>query len=857
LRYLASDNNDSIRSMNTTMKKTYTYDEVRDASLVYFGGDTLAADVFAGKYALRDSDGAYLELTPFDMHRRLAQEFARIEARYPNPMSFDDILDLLAGHETGSDRRTMGDIVPQGSPMSAIGNEYQYQSLSNCFVIDGAHDSYAGILHTDQEQVQLMKRRGGVGHDLSKIRPKGLKTANAAGTTDGIGVFMERFSQSTREVAQGGRRGALMLTISCHHPEIRTFINIKKDKTKVTGANISVKLTDEFMQAVKDGTTVQLRFPVESDVPHVVEEFVDAKALWDEIIDAAHASAEPGLLFWDNVLKNGPADAYQKHKSVATNPCGEITLASYDSCRLLLLNLSRFVTDPFTPTAKFDDSRFSVVVQKAQRLMDDMIDLELEAIDRIRQKIWDDPEPLHIKKIELDLWERVRYKAQNARRTGLGVTALGDMLAMLGVKYGSPESLDIAESAYRSLALNAYRSTVKMAEERGAFPDFNFSEEEEHPFIERILDLDPDLRANYENFGRRNIALTTTAPAGSVSILTQTTSGCEPVFQAAYTRRKKVNPNDLQARIDFIDALGDRWQHFEVLHHGLQQWKSVTGNSDITKSPYHGAQANEIDWNSRVDLQARAQKWVCHSISSTINLPKETTKETVSELYMRGWLSGCKGLTIYRDGCRDGVLVTKSETEPQTVNGRPTSIIETHAPVRPKSLQCDIHHATVRGDKYVVIVGLLHGRPYEVFAGLSQQIEIPKKIKGGTLVKNGKNESGLSTYRLEVSLGDDEVLAFRDIVTLFDNPLYGALTRMVSMSLRHGCPVEHLVEQLKKDKHADITSFSSVIARVLAKHYMSDAPITTGEACSVCKSTNLRREQGCISCVDCGASRCG
>lgn len=995
--------------------KSYTYQQVRDASVEYFKGDELAAEVFAGKYALRDLRGNIFEQTPSDMHRRLAREFARIEANYPNPLSEKEIFCLFADvdhidlpardkmtlDELAAASRGLGAVVPQGSPMSAIGNPHQFQSLSNCFVIESPHDSYGGIMKADQEQAQIMKRRGGVGHDISTIRPKGIETANAARTTDGIAVFMERFSNTCREVAQGGRRGALMLTLDVHHPEIRTFINIKRDLKKVTGANISIRLSDEFMQAVKDGGNVHLRFPVQKDAEHIISEHVDARQLWHEIIEAAWASAEPGLLFWDTVLRRGPADAYEKfgYRSTSTNPCvtgdtivvtnaglksvkeladqnaqffvksydieinkavenqatafktkenaeilqlstksgkkikltpdhkvytqrgwiesgqlskadkilstkydtidqttewdeiidissaqnedvydlnvdnvhnffangllvhncGEITLSPYDSCRLLLVNLSKFVKNPFTPDAKFDFQRFDDTVKKAQKLMDDLIDLELEAIDRIIAKIKSDPEPDDVKAPELGLWNKILSAAKNGRRTGLGITALGDALAFLNIKYGSDESVVLTGELYKALSLGAYRSTVEMARERGAFPVFSHDIEHGHPFIEQVLDADPALRVEYQKHGRRNIALTTTAPAGSVSILTQTTSGCEPAFLLGYKRRRKINPNDFEARVDFVDPLGDKWQEYMVYHHGFKRWMDVTGKSfeQASESPYAGATSNEIDWVKKVDMQAAAQKWICHSISNTTNIPNQTSVDVVKDIYMRGWETGCKGVTIYRDGSRTGVLVAdEPKKDAQGDEEQPEKILENHAPKRPKELICDIHRVNVKGESYLVLVGLLNGVPYEVFAGLSEHVEVPKKAKTGILIKNGKKD-GIATYNLRIPVGDDDSVVFKDVVELFSNKIYGSFTRTISLALRHGVPVQYLVEQLRKDKNSDITSFSSVIARVLSKGYIPDGTKATVEkTCGDCGSTNLAYQDGCVTCMNCGSSKC-
>ena len=858
---------------------SHTREQAYQASLKYFNGDELASSVFVDKYALRTPKGDLLELTPTDMHRRIAKEFARIEKKYPNPMSEKDIFCLLADvdhldasqiekmslDELAAESRGLGPIVPQGSPMSAIGNAFQYQSLSNCFVIQSPYDSYAGILKADQEQAQIMKRRGGVGFDISTIRPKGIVTANAARTTDGIGVFMERFSNTCREVAQGGRRGALMLTIDVHHPEIRTFINIKRDLKKVTGANISIRLTDEFMQAVKDGDKVHLRFPVEKDAKHTVEEHVDAKQLWHEIIEAAWASAEPGLLFWDTVKKRTPTEAYASvgYGSTSTNPCGEIVLSPYDSCRLLLVNLYKFVKNPFTSAAAYDNERLKDTVVKAQRLMDDLIDLEIEAVDKIIAKIQNDPEPDDVKRPELDLWNKIKSAALGGRRTGLGITALGDALAAMGFVYGSKKSIEMTESLYKALALSAYKSTIKMAEERGSFPVFSHKLEGNHPFIKQILEANPDLVADYKKFGRRNIALTTTAPAGSVSVLTQTTSGIEPAFMLFYKRRKKVNGDDPNAKVDFVDPLGDKWQEFMVYHHAFKKWMEVNHKTEknVAESPYHGGTANEIDWVAKVDLQAAAQKWICHSISNTTNIPNSTSVDVVKGIYMRGWETGCKGVTIYRDGCRTGVLVaeTKPEEKKVDVDGQPEAMVESHAPKRPRELTCDIHRINVRSsgenESYLVLVGKPEGMPYEIFCGLSHHVEVPKKAKTGTLIKNGKKD-GVATYNLQIPIGDDDQLLFKDVVELFSNPNHGSMTRTLSLALRHGVPVQYMVEQLQKDKHSGLQSFSKAIARVLKSYIPDGTKSQSDKTCGSCGVEGLIYREGCVTCSSCGWSKC-
>ena len=859
---------------------SYTREQAYQASLKYFNGDELASSVFVEKYALRTPKDDLLELTPSDMHRRLAREFARIEAKYPNPMTEKEIFCLLADvdhidasqrekmslEELAKESRGLGSVVPQGSPMSAIGNEHKLQSLSNCFVIDSPQDSYGGILFADQEQAQIMKRRGGVGFDISTIRPKGMNTANAAGTTDGIGVFMERFSNTCREVAQGGRRGALMQTISIKHPEIETFINIKRDLKKVTGANISIRLTDEFMQAVKDDIDFTLQWPV--DVPLAeakVIKIVKAKKIWDQIIDAAWSSAEPGLLFWDTVKKRTPTEAYASvgYGSVSCNPCAELVLSPYDSCRLLLVNVYKFVKNPFTSAASFDTVAFKEVIVKAQRLMDDLVDLEAEAVDKIIDKISEDPESEDVKKPEINLWKKIKSATLGGRRTGLGVTAIGDTLAAMNFVYGSDTSIEMTESIYKNVAMYAYRSSILMAEERGAFPMFSHELEADHPFIQQILAANPDLVADYKKFGRRNIALTTTAPAGSVSVLTQTTSGIEPAFMLFYKRRKKVNGDDPNVKVDFVDPLGDKWQEFMVYHHAFKKWMEVNHKTEenVAESPYCGGTANDIDWKNSVKLQAAAQRWVCHAISKTCNLPNDVSRDLVAEVYMSAWESGCKGFTVYRDGCRTGVLVaeTKPEEKKADVDGQPETMVESHAPKRPKELTCDIHRINVRAggdnESYLVLVGKLEGNPYEIFCGLSQHVEVPKKSKTGTLIKNGKKD-GVATYNLQIPVGDDDHLLFKDVVELFSNPNHGAMTRTLSLALRHGVPVQYVVEQLQKDKHSGMQSFSKAIARVLKSYIPDGTKSNSDKVCGSCGVEGLIYKEGCVSCVSCGWSKC-
>jgi ribonucleoside-diphosphate reductase alpha chain len=822
---------------NTALKK----------SVEYFKGDKLAAEVFLGKYALTSPTGDILEATPDDMHRRLAKEFARIEKKYPNPLSENEIFKWLERFEC---------IIPQGSPMSGIGNPYQTVSLSNCFVIESPFDSYGGILKTDQEEAQLMKRRGGVGFDVSTIRPRGLATSNAAKTTDGIGVFMERFSNTCREVAQGGRRGALMLTISVHHPEIETFVKIKQDLKKVTGANISIRLTDEFMNAVKQDKDFELRFPVDAKKPSISSK-TSATALWNKIIESAHGSAEPGLLFWDTVKRETPTECYEEFKSTSTNPCGEIVLSPYDSCRLLLVNALSFVHNPFQKNAKFQDDAFQECVMVAQRLMDDLVDLELECVDKILAKIDNDPEPDDVKAIERNLWGKIKNACQRGRRTGLGLTGVGDMFAALNIQYGSEESIEMTDKVYGLLALGAYQATVDMAEERGAFPAFDYELEKDHPFLQRIFAQDKNLAAKWKKFGRRNVALTTTAPAGSVSMLTQTTSGIEPAFEVVYKRRKKINPNDKEARVDFTDAMGDTWQEYEVYHHQYAKWMKVSGKSGVENSPYFKARANDIDWVNKVKVQAAAQKWICHSISNTTNVPNNTTVDVIKNIYMTGWETGCKGVTVYRDGCRAGVLVTESSAK---TSADPDKFIDRHAPKRPKELPCDVVHTTVKGEKWTFFVGLHEGRPYEIMGGLSKYVSIPKRAKMGKIVKHNGLENPVPRYDFhydfEKSVEDETVI--RDIAAVFENATNAAFTRTISLALRHGTPVQYVVEQLLKgsEKEDDLFSFSRAVSRVV-KHYIADGTKASEKKCPSCGSTKLIYQEGCVSCQDCGHSKCG
>jgi ribonucleoside-diphosphate reductase alpha chain len=834
--------------------KTYTYEEAISASLEYFNDDQIAANVFVTKYALQNEKGKYLELTPDDMHKRLASEFARIENNYPNPMNRHEIFGLFKDFKY---------VIPQGSPMSGIGNDYKLQSLSNCFVIEAPADSYAGILKSDQEQVQIMKRRGGVGFDISTIRPKGMITSNAAKTTDGIEVFMDRFSNSCREVAQGGRRGALMLTISVHHPQIMDFIKIKRDLTRVTGANISVRVTDDFMNSVKNDDLYTVQWPVDIDIKKekpLISNLKNAREVWNALIEGAHASAEPGVLFWDTAKKMTPSDIYEDEgfSSTSTNPCGEIILSPYDSCRLMLVNLTSFIKNPWSDDSEFDWGHYAAVVQKAQRLMDDMIDLEIEQIDKILVKIDKDPESDDVKYYERTLWHNIRQAAIKGRRTGLGITGLGDALAMLGIQYGSEKSVSTTEEIYKWLSLNSYESSIILAKERGSFPIWDLDLEANHPFLDRILSnlLDNRLE-DYRNYGRRNIANTTTAPAGSVSMLTQTTSGIEPAFMLHYKRRKKINPNDENAIVDFVDDLGDKWTEFNVYHHKFKEymeWSGFWGEENlencIVDSPYYGATANEIDWSAKVKLQAAAQKWICHAISNTTNLPADIDIETVKDIYMTGWELGCKGVTVYRDGCRSGVLVSDNNESKSDAGFK-----DQHAPRRPEILDCEIHQANIKGEAWTILVGLMDDRPYEIIGGLSEYVEIPQKYKYGQ-IRRRPRKSMPSKYDLIIGKNGDAI-EIKDIIKVFDNPNHSSFTRTISLALRHGAPIQFVVEQLQKDKDADMWSFSKVIARCLKKH-IKDGTIGGDKDCPECGAEDsLKYQEGCIACTSCGASKCG
>ena len=840
--------------------KTYTYEEAFKASLEYFGGDELAARVWVNKYAVKDSFGAIYERSPQDMHWRIANEIARVEAKYQNPMSAQEIFDLLDHFKY---------IVPQGSPMTGIGNDFQVASLSNCFVIgiDGKADSYGGIIRIDEEQVQLMKRRGGVGHDLSHIRPKGSPVKNSALTSTGLVPFMERYSNSTREVAQDGRRGALMLSVSIKHPDSESFIDAKMTEGKVTGANVSVKIDDEFMQAVTNGTDYTQKYPIDSSEPIVTKE-INAVELWKKIIHNAWKSAEPGVLFWDTIRRESIPDCYADlgFKTVSTNPCGEIPLCPYDSCRLLAVNLYSYVRNPFTAEASFDYELLREHVQKAQRIMDDIIDLEIEKINAILAKVESDPEIEEVKAAERHLWEKIMRKSTMGRRTGVGITAEGDMLAAMGLRYGSNEAIDFSVEVHKTIALSAYRSSVNMAKERGAFEIFDYKREENNPFINRLREADPQLYEDMKQYGRRNIACLTIAPTGTVSIMTQTTSGIEPVFMPVYKRRRKVNPNDPEVHVDFTDENGDTFEEYVVYHHKFIEWMKKN-NIDTTKrysqveidalvarSPYAKATSNDIDWVSKVEMQGRIQKWVDHSISVTINLPNNVDEKLVNELYITAWKSGCKGCTVYRDGSRAGVLVAadskKEKKEPEEMK---PIITET----RPTVLEADVVRFQNNKEKWVAFIGLLNGEPYEIFTGQQDDedgIPLPKSVVRGHIIKH-TNEDGSKRYDFQFENKIGYKTTIEGLSERF-NPEFWNYAKLISGVLRYKMPIEQVIKlisslQLGSD---NINTWKNGVERALKKYIKDGA--ASGEKCPNCRST-LIFEEGCLHCPGCGYSKCG
>ncbi len=833
--------------------KNYSNEEAFEASLKYFQGDELAARVWVNKYALKDSYGNLFELTPDDLHHRLASEIARVEKKYQNPLSEKELFELFEAFKY---------IVPQGGPMTGIGNDFQTGSLSNCFVVGNGADSYGGIMMVDQEQVQLMKRRGGVGHDLSHIRPKGSPVKNSALTSTGIVPFMERFSNSTREVAQDGRRGALMLSVSIKHPDSEQFIDAKMDEGKVTGANVSVKIDDEFMKAVRNATTYHQKYPIHSDEPVYTKE-TDAAKLWQKIVFNAWKSAEPGILFWDTVIRESVPDCYADlgYGTVSTNPCGEIPLCPYDSCRLIAINLYSYVDQPFTEHARFNFPLFRSHVRLSQRIMDDIIDLELEKIDAIYDKIVADPELDEIKQVELNLWGKIKEKAINGRRTGIGITAEGDMLAALGLQYGSENAIDFSVEVHKIVALEAYRGSVLLAKERGAFPIYDTKKEANNPYIKRLALADPELYEEMTKFGRRNIALLTIAPTGTTSLMTQTTSGIEPVFMPVYKRRRKVNPNDKEARIDFVDEMGDSWEEYLIFHHKFKLWMEINGYNSkkkysndeidelVNKSPYAKATSNDIDWMAKVRMQGQIQKWVDHSISVTINLPEDATEELVGKLFFSAWESGCKGVTVYREGSRSGVLLSTKDKKKEGVF--PTK--------RPEILEADIVRFQNNKEKWIAFIGLIDGKPYEIFTGLADDEEgilLPRSVTSGWIIKN-RDENGVSRYDFQYVNNRGYKTTIEGLSFKF-NPIFWNYAKLISSVLRHSMPIQKIVElitSLQFDAES-INTWKNGVARALKK-FIPNGTSCEDAKCEGCGSENVIYQEGCLICTDCGSSKCG
>ena len=846
-------------------RQTYTYDEAFEASLQYFKGDELAARVWVNKYAVKDSFGNIFEKSPEDMHWRIANEVARIEAKYKNGLNAQQLYELLDHFKY---------IVPQGSPMTGIGNDFQVASLSNCFVIgiDGAADSYGGIIRIDEEQVQLMKRRGGVGHDLSHIRPKGSPVKKSALTSTGLVPFMERYSNSTREVAQDGRRGALMLSVSIKHPDSEAFIDAKMTEGKVTGANVSVKLDDAFMQAAVNGTPYKQQYPVDSDQP-VFTKDIDASALWKKIVHNAWKSAEPGVLFWDTIIRESVPDCYADlgYRTVSTNPCGEIPLCPYDSCRLLAINLYSYVVNPYTKEAYFDFDLFKKHVALAQRIMDDIIDLELEKIEKIIAKIDSDPESEEVKEAEKHLWEKIYKKSGQGRRTGVGITAEGDMLAAMGLRYGTEEATEFSEQVHKTIALEAYRSSVNMAKERGAFAIYDSEREKNNPFINRLKEADPELYEEMKKYGRRNIACLTIAPTGTTSLMTQTTSGIEPVFMPVYKRRRKVNPNDPQTHVDFVDETGDAFEEYIVFHHKFVEWMTVNGYDStkrytqeeidklVEKSPYYKATSNDVDWLMKVKMQGRIQKWVDHSISVTINLPNDVDEALVNRLYVEAWRSGCKGCTVYRDGSRSGVLLStkkdKKDKKEELPPCKPPTVVE----VRPKVLEAEVVRFQNNKEKWVAFVGLLDGHPYEIFTGLQDDeegISLPKSVTTGRIIKN-IDEEGNKRYDFQFENKRGYKTTIEGLSEKF-NKEYWNYAKLISGVLRWRMPIDRvikLVDSLQLDSE-NINTWKNGVERALKK-YVTDGTSAEGQKCPNCGNETLVYQEGCLICKTCGTSRCG
>ncbi|MCC7466129.1 MAG: adenosylcobalamin-dependent ribonucleoside-diphosphate reductase [Saprospiraceae bacterium] len=844
-------------SATSAHRPSFSHEEALAAAISYFEGDTLAASVWLNKYALKDSFGKIYERSPEEMHRRIAAEILRIENKYPDPLSETDVLQLLERFRY---------LVPQGSPMAGIGNPFQVVSLSNCFVIgiEGSADSYGAIMKIDEEQVQLMKRRGGVGHDLSHLRPSGTPVMNSALSSTGILPFMERYSNSTREVAQDGRRGALMLTLSVRHPDAEQFVDAKLDHTKVTGANISLRIDDAFMKAAVSGEKYLQRFPVEAEHP-VMEKWVDAALLWKKVVHNAWKSAEPGVLFWDTVERESVPDCYADlgFRTISTNPCGEIPLCPYDSCRLLAINLLSYVENPYTREAKFNEDLFRLHAQYAQRVMDDIIDLELEKIEAILAKIDHDPEGTGIKETERQLWLKIREKCLKGRRTGIGIIAEGDMLAALGIRYGSPESLDFCENLHKTLAISVYRGSVEMAKKRGAFPIYDAEREAQNPFIQRLKEADPALYQDMVKYGRRNIALLTIAPTGTTSLMTQTTSGLEPVFRISYQRRRKVNPNDKNVRVTFVDDTGDSWEDYHVFHIPFTHWLKARGYDPavvqtwteealaelIAQSPWHGASAADVDWINKVHLQGRVQKWVDHSISVTVNVPEEATEELIEKIYLTGWQAGCKGMTVYREGSRDGVLISNKKEEPKA------AFTETVAPKRPATLDAAVVNFMNNDERWVAVIGLYDGRPYEIFTGRAEDsFSILSKITSGKVLK--VKENGKNRYDFQYVDKDGYKVTIEGLSRTFNKEFWN-YARLISGVLRHGMPLAYVVDMVDNLhlETASLNNWKNGVVRAL-RRFVQDGATPSHNTCPACHTDGLVYQEGCLHCKNCGHSEC-
>ena len=849
---------------NAKKQKTFTYEEVLESAVAYFNGDELAGTTWMNKYAMKDYDGEFVEKNPDDMHKRMAKEFGRIEADYKLKYNLNGSAKFLSKY--GQEREDLteakvyslfkefGYIIPQGSVMSSLGNHYKLASLSNCIVVPELHDSYGGVFYTDQQLAQLFKRRCGVGVDISNLRPAGSSVSNAAGSTSGAVSFMNRFSHTTREVAQNGRRGALMLSMDIAHPDVEDFITIKQDLQKVTGANISIRLSDEFMHAVEANAEYTHKWPIESDNPKFTKT-VNAKALWKTIIQCAHNTAEPGLIFWDRQHWYSTSSVYPGYKNTSTNPCSEIAMQGGDSCRLIALNLYNFVDNPFTKDASFRMEDFYKATYEGQRLMDDLVDLETEAIERILNKVDADDEPENIKMVEKETWELLLKTGKEGRRTGLGFTALADMVAALGMAIDSDEAIAMVESMMKEKCRAEFDSSIDMSLSRGSFVGFDSKIEKTSEFVQMLEKELPDVYERMMKFGRRNISISTVAPTGTLSMLAQTSSGIEPVFMTHYKRRRKLNEQDRDAKVDFIDDSGDKWQEFNVYHHNLKTWMEVTGETDISKSPYAGSTAPEINWNKRVEMQAAVQKYVTHSISSTINLPNDVSLDEVSNIYLESWKQGTKGITVYRDGSRSGVLVSADEKKDAVLEN--SEFRETKAPARPKRLDAKVVRFQNNKEKWIAVVGLLNGRPYEIFTGKTEDVfNMPAAVEYGWIIKN-KREDGSSQYDFQYEDKEGYKVTMGGLSRSFDKEFWN-YAKLISGVLRHGMPLHYVVDLIGKMNLYDenINTWKSGVVRAL-KTFIANGTTVSDHTCGECGDEGLVYEEGCLKCVSCGYSKCG